>query len=413
MTGSTPYFRITSGLPDAARTGPRAGVLFTAHGEIQTPAFLPVATQGSVKSLSPTDVEELGGQAVICNAYHLALRPGVDVIEQAGGLHTFMGWNHPIATDSGGFQIASLSHRLRISDEAATFLSHIDGKPVHMSPESAVRLQERLGADMFMCLDQPLMYGAEKKQVERAMARTHLWAERSAQAHRQEAGLLYGITQGGTDADLRAESARFIASLDGTQGVAIGGLSLGEPKDVMWDMVDVTVPELPAHKPRHLLGVGSPEDLVEGVARGIDTFDCALPTRVARNGAFYTWEGRIDILNARFTRELGPVMKGCDCAACATHSAAYLQHLFKAKELLAYRLASIHNLRFVHRLLELAREAIAAGTFEQFRRDFHAAYSPSDAAAREEQRGLWLRSQLAREQDTMPEEWAPDLGLDD
>ena len=411
MTTSAPYFRVTTP-SDAEAAGPRTGVLITPHGEIQTPAFLPVATQGSVKALSSSEVEALGGQVVICNAYHLALRPGVELIEQSGGLHGFMGWNRPIATDSGGFQIASLAHRLRISDEAATFLSHIDGKPVHLSPESAVALQERLGADMIMCLDQPLTYGVERGKVERAMARTHLWAERSMRAHRSEAGLLYCITQGGTEADLRAESARFIASLDGAQGIAIGGLSLGEPKEVMWEMVDVSMPLLPPHKPRHLLGVGSPEDIVEGVARGIDTFDCALPTRVARNGALYTPQGRVDILNARYTRELGPVTEGCDCATCQTHSVAYLQHLFKAKELLAYRLASIHNLRFIHRLLEDARAAIVAGSYEQFRRDFHEAYTPSDAAARDEQRGLWLRSQQARERDDVPDEWAPDLGLD-
>ena len=411
MTTSTPYFRVTNP-GDADATGPRAGVLITPHGEIETPAFMPVATQGSVKALAPGDVESLGGQVVICNAYHLALRPGVELIEAAGGLHGFMGWNRPIATDSGGFQMTSLAHRLRVSDEAVTFLSHIDGRSFHLSPESAVTLQERLGADMIMCLDQPLSYGVEREQVERAMVRTHLWAERSARAHNPASGLLYGIAQGGTEADLRAESSRVIAALDGVQGMAIGGLSLGEPKSVMWEMVEVSMPLLPSHKPRHLLGVGSPEDIVEGVARGIDTFDCALPTRVARNGALYTPQGRVDILNARYTRELGPVMAGCDCQTCATHSAAYVQHLFKAKELLAYRLASIHNLRFIHRLLEDARAAIAAGSYEQFRREFHEAYRPSDAAAREEQRGLWMRSQAARGDAEMPDEWEPDLGLD-
>ena len=379
MTTSTPYFRVTSP-SDANATGPRTGVLVTPHGEIETPAFLPVATQGSVKALTPGDVESLGGQVVICNAYHLALRPGVELIEAAGGLHGFMGWNRPIATDSGGFQMTSLAHRLQVSDEAVTFLSHIDGRSFHLSPESAVMLQERLGADMIMCLDQPLSYGVERERVERAMARTHLWAERSARAHNPPSGLLYGIIQGGVEADLRAESSRVIAALDGVQGIAIGGLSLGEPKDVMWEMVDVSMPLLPSRKPRHLLGVGSPEDIVEGIARGIDTFDCALPTRVARNGALYTQQGRVDILNARFTRELGPVMDGCDCETCETYSAAYVQHLFKAKELLAYRLASIHNLRFIHRLMEDARAAIATGSYEQFRRDFHA--MPIDQATR-------------------------------
>ncbi len=412
MSTVAPYFRVTSPMSDDGAAGPRTGILITAHGEIQTPAFLPVATQGSVKALRPADVAALGGQVVICNAYHLALRPGVDLIEAAGGLHGFMGWDRPIATDSGGFQMTSLAHRLRISDEAVTFLSHVDGRPFHLSPESAVALQERLGADMIMCLDQPLSHGADRAHVERALARTHLWAERSARAHNPGAGLLYGIVQGGTEADLRAESSRVIAGLPGAQGVAIGGLSLGEPKEVMWRMVDVCAPLLPMHMPRHLLGVGSPEDIVEGVARGIDTFDCALPTRVARNGALYTPQGRVDILNARFTRQLGPVMPGCDCSTCETHSAAYIQHMFKARELLAYSLASIHNLRFIHRLLEDARAAIETGTYAQFRQNFHAAYTPSDPEAREEQRELWTRSQVERARRETSDEWEPDPGLD-
>ena len=302
---------------------------------------------------------------------------------------------------------------MRISDEAVTFLSHIDGTQFHLSPESAVTLQERLGADMIMCLDQPLNYGVDRDGVERAMARTHLWAERSARTHRPESGLLYGIVQGGTETDLREDSSRFIAALDGTQGIAIGGLSLGEPKDVMWEMVDVSMPLLPSHKPRHLLGVGSPEDIVEGVARGIDTFDCALPTRVARNGALYTPQGRVDILNARYTRELGPVIAGDVTARRVRRIQPPISSTFSRPRnclRIDWRASTI----CASSIACLMRRALpsSAGTYERFRRDFHAAYTPSDAAAREEQRGLWLRSQQAREQADLPEEWESDPGLD-
>ena len=391
---------------------PRTGRLLTVHGEIDTPAFLPVATQGTVKALAPSDLVDIGVQVLIANSYHLALRPGIDLIEAAGGLHGFMGWDRPIATDSGGFQMTSLAHRLRISDEAVTFLSHIDGQPFHLSPEGAVSLQERLGADIMMCLDQPLSFGAERNHMERAMERTHRWAERSARVHRAGVGLLYGIVQGGMDADLRAQSSRAISTIDGLQGIAIGGLSLGEPKDLTWEMMDICIPLLPPERPRHLLGVGSPEDLIEGIARGIDTFDCALPTRVARNGALYTRRGRVDIANARFTRDLGPVEEGCECAACSSFSAAYIQHLFKAKELLAHRLASIHNLHFLHRLMDEARVAIGERRFDEFRREFHAMYEPSNADARDEQRGLWLRSQAAKTEELAPADWQADQGLD-
>lgn len=400
-----PYFQTTH--QQKPVTGPRLGRLITAHGEIETPGFLPVATQASVKALSPDDLRAIGCQAIIANTYHLTLRPGVDLIESMGGLHGFMRWDGPIATDSGGFQITSLAHRRRISDEAVTFRSHLDGTPLHLSPESAVQLQERLGADILMCLDEPISYGAEEKVVLEAMNRTHLWAERSARAHRSP-GLLYGIVQGGVFPELRQRSARFIAGLDDVQGIAIGGLSLGEPKTTMWEMVDLTVPLAPEEKPRHLLGVGSPEDLVEGVARGMDTFDCALPTRIARNGGLYTPQGRVNIANARFRDEAAPIMPGCDCMTCGTFSAAYIQHLYKAKELLAYRLASIHNLRFLIRLLEDARDAIRAGTFARFRADFHTRYVPTDEAVREEQRGLWQRSQQEKEWNDPPSDWEED-----
>ncbi|MBI4236070.1 MAG: tRNA guanosine(34) transglycosylase Tgt [Chloroflexi bacterium] len=364
--------------------GPRLGLLRTAHGEIETPAFLPVATQATVKALSPQDLREVGCQAFIANTYHLLLRPGIEAIERLGGLHGFMAWEGPIATDSGGFQVASLAQNVRLSDEAITFRSHLDGALLHLSPEGAIQVQERLGSDLLMCLDQPSSFGGEENEVREATERTHAWAVRCLRAHRGP-GLLYGIVQGGTFPELREGSACTMGLLP-FDGFAIGGLSLGEPKETMWRMVEVTVPLLPPHRPRHLLGVGSPEDLLEGVARGIDTFDCALPTRAARNGGLYTPQGRVDITTARFREEAGPVQPDCDCATCRTYSAAYLHHLFKAQELLASRLASIHNLRFVVRLLEGAREGIRTGTFAQFVERFLAGYRPADAVARENQR---------------------------
>ena len=326
----------------------------------------------------------------IANTYHLSLRPGVETIEALGGLHAFASWEGPIATDSGGFQVSSLAHRTRISDEAITFRSHIDGSPLHLSPETAITLQERMGSDLLMCLDQPVDYQAEEAAVRDATRRTNVWAERCVRAHRGS-GLLYGIVQGGTSLKLRGEAAKFTGELN-VAGIAIGGLSLGEPKEMMWDIVDHVTPLLPRGKPVHLLGVGSPEDLIEGVARGIDTFDCALPTRVARNGGIYTYDGREDIESARFRELDGPILKGCDCWTCERFSAAYVHHLFKSRELLAHRLASIHNLRFVLSLLERARLAITDGTFSNLRSEFMARFRPPDGPTREAQRGRYAKS---------------------
>ncbi len=385
MSGS---FRIQG--EDTVSVGPRRGVLSTPHGDVETPAFMPVATQASVKALAPEDLRRMGCEVFITNTYHLSLRPGVETIQTLGGLHAFTSWDGPIATDSGGFQVSSLAHRTRISDEAITFRSHIDGSPLHLSPESAIALQERMGSDLLMCLDQPLNYGADDDAVRDATRRTHLWAERCVRAHRGP-GLLYGIIQGGTSPELRVESAEFTAGLD-VQGFAIGGLSLGEPKELMWEIVDRVMALLPPDKPVHLLGVGSPDDLLEGVERGIDTFDCALPTRVARNGGIYTHEGRAHIDSNRFRELDAPLVSGCDCWTCTRFSAAYVHHLFKAKELLAHRLASIHNLRFVLSLLEQARAAIIAGTYATFRSQFASHFRPPDGEIREEQRERYNRS---------------------
>ena len=372
---------------NSAPVSPRLGRLWTPHGEIETPAFLPVATQATVKALTPQDLRDMNCQVFIANTYHLILRPGVQVIENLGGLQHFMAWDGPIATDSGGFQVVSLAQNVHLSDEAVTFRSHLNGTPVHLSPEGAIQIQERFGSDIMMCLDQPSPFGPEEHEVREATERTHAWAARCLRAHRGP-GLLYGIVQGGTFPELRAWSARTIGAMD-FDGFAIGGLSLGEPKETMWRMVETTIGLLPPDRPRHKLGLGAPEDLLEGIARGIDTFDCALPTRAARNGGLYTPQGRVDITSGRFRAEAGPVQPGCDCATCRTYSAAYLNHLFKAQELLAYRLASIHNLRFLLRLLEQARAAIRAGTFGEFKDAFLADYRVSDAEAREEQRRKW------------------------
>jgi queuine tRNA-ribosyltransferase len=387
-------FQIKGNAKDSA--GPRRGVISTPHGDIETPAFMPVATQGSVKALAPEDLHRVGCEVFIANTYHLSLRPGVDAVEALGGLHTFSSWDGPIATDSGGFQVSSLAQHAQISDEAITFRSHIDGSPLHLSPETVITLQERLGADILMCLDQPLNYGADEAAVRDATRRTHVWASRCVQAH-QGPGLLYGIIQGGTSLDLRQESSKFIRDLD-VQGYAIGGLSLGEPKELMWEIVDQVMPLLPKETPVHLLGVGSPEDLIEGVARGVDTFDCALPTRVARNGGIYTEEGRVSIISSRFRTLDGPLLEGCDCWTCDRFSAAYVHHLFKAKELLAHRLASIHNLRFVLALLERARASIADGTFANLRSEFISRFRPPDGKIREAQRERYANSPRVRAQ---------------
>ena len=386
------YFRVQR--KDTVSAGPRRGVLSTPHGDVETPAFMPVATQASVKALAPEDLRRIGCEIFITNTYHLSLRPGVETIETLGGLHAFTSWDGPIATDSGGFQVSSLAPLTRISDEAITFRSHIDGSPLHLSPESAIALQERMRSDLLMCLDHPLSYGADEDAVRDATRRTHLWAERCVRAHRGP-GLLYGIVQGGTSLELRVESAEFTAGLD-VQGFAIGGLSLGEPKELMWEIVDKVMALLPPDKPVHLLGVGSPDDLIEGVARGIDTFDCALPTRVARNGGIYTHEGRAYIASNRFRDLDAPLVSGCECWTCTRFSAAYVHHLFRAKELLAHRLASIHNLHFVLSLLEQARTAITDGTFGVFRSRFASRFHPPDGDIRDAQRERYNQSPRVR-----------------
>ena len=384
-------------------TAARAGVLATPHGEVPTPAFMPVATQGSVKALTPDDVRAVGASIILGNAYHLYLRPGVDLVGNLGGLHTFTGWDGPILTDSGGFQAFSLGPLKVVTDDGVRFRSHIDGSEHYFTPEAATRYQEALGADIIMCFDQCIAYGESREAVRQAMERTHRWAARCKETHLESGGsehrALFGIVQGGVFPELRTESALHITSLD-FDGYAVGGLAVGEAKEPMYEVTEQVGKLLPGDKPRYLMGVGSPEDLVECVARGIDLFDCALPTRVARNGGLFTREGRVDITARRFREEAGPLQEDCDCYACRSFSTAYLHHLFKSKELLGLMLASIHNLRFVLRLMEEMRSAVVGDKFQGFRNSFLATYKPTDESTRLSQKEAWMDARGVRERDS-------------
>ena len=375
----------------------RAGELETPHGKALTPFFMPVATQATVKALTPEEVRDVGAQVVLSNAYHLYLRPGVETVVNLGGLHKFMGWDGPILTDSGGFQAFSMGPLRKVSDDGIRFRSHIDGSEHNFTPELATANQEGLAPDIAMCFDQCIAYGASEKQVRQAMERTHRWAQSCFDAHQSSATgapsgqALFGIVQGGTFPELRDESARAISAIP-FHGYAVGGLAVGENKEDMYRFTGQVAEVLPEDKPRYLMGVGSPEDLVEGVARGIDMFDCALPTRVARNGNLFTPEGRVDITKARYAEQQGPLDETCDCYTCRNYSAAYLRHLFRAKELLGLRLASIHNLRFVLALMERIRASILEKRFDAFRRDFLDRYQPANEAARQAQKERWLQT---------------------
>jgi len=369
----------------------RAGALATPHGKIETPVFMPVGTQATVKSISPHELRDLKAQIILSNTYHLYLRPGSDLIEKFGGLHSFMSWDGPILTDSGGFQVFSLAHNRKIDDEGVTFKSHIDGSTHRFTPEMVMRVEAQLGADIIMVLDECTPYPSPHDYNKRAIARTHSWAERCLAAHQRTDQALFAIVQGSTYPDLRRESALTLSALD-FPGYAVGGLSVGEPKEEMHRILEETTPILPVNKPRYLMGVGSPEDLVECVARGIDMFDCVLPTRVARNGALLTRDGRLPIKSARYASIDAPIEPDCDCYACRNFSLGYLHHLFRTEELLAYRLNSIHNLRFMTRIIEEIRASILAGTFSSYREEFLARYKPTDRAAAVQQRALWLKA---------------------
>jgi queuine tRNA-ribosyltransferase len=347
----------------------RLGLIKTAHGEIRTPAFMPVGTQGAVKGLLPEQIRTLGADIILGNTYHLYLRPGHELIASLGGLHTFMNWPGPILTDSGGFQIYSLAALAKISDEGASFQSHIDGSRHFLTPEKAVEIQEALGSDIMMCLDECSAYPSDREKTQKALERTSLWAKRCLKNRKKTDRALFGIVQGGFYPDLRRRSVEEITDI-GFDGYAIGGVSVGEPKELMLETLAATASLLPKERPRYLMGVGTPEDIVEGVYRGIDMFDCVMPTRSARNGLLFTNEGKVVIRNARYREDRSPIDSACDCYTCRNYSRAYLRHLYVAGEILAMTLNTIHNLRHYMRLMESIRDSIEKGGFLEFRRAF-------------------------------------------
>jgi queuine tRNA-ribosyltransferase len=348
----------------------RRGQLATLHGTIQTPVFMPVGTLGTVKAMTPENLVEIGAQIILGNTYHLYIRPGHELIRSFGGLHGFMHWDRPILTDSGGFQIFSLKELAKITEEGAAFRSHIDGAKLFLSPEDAVHVQEALGADIMMALDTCIPYPADRDQAIKATALTARWAKRCREAQSHTGQLLFGIVQGGMYADLRLEAIEQLVEI-GFDGYALGGLSVGEPKALMAEMLEATADHLPAHHARYLMGVGTPEDLVEGVYHGIDMFDCVMPTRNARNGMLFTSQGRVVIKNACFQQDPRPLDETCGCYTCRHYSRAYLRHLFQNREILAYQLNSIHNLHYYCTLMAGMREAIQEDRFLDFRRNFY------------------------------------------
>ena len=357
-------FRVTA--TDGAA---RAGVLTTAHGDVPTPAFMPVGTKATVKTLHPDEVRELGADILLGNAYHLHLRPGDELVAELGGLHRFMGWEGPILTDSGGFQVFSLRDTLlAVDDDGATFRSVYDGSATRFTPELAARVQRNLGSDVAMCLDQVPPAGVTRHELEQAVRRTTEWARRQRDAERAPGQLRFGINQGGTDPELRRRSAEEIAGLD-FDGNAIGGLAVGEDRAAMFETTRATADRLPRDKPRYFMGIGDPEAILEVIDAGVDMFDCVLPTRTARTGSATTWRGRLNLRNARYARDPDPLDADCDCPACTRFSRAYVRHLVNQNELLGLRLLSLHNLRFLLELTRGARDAIERGTFARFKQN--------------------------------------------
>jgi queuine tRNA-ribosyltransferase len=357
-------FRVT------ATDGPaRAGVLTTAHGDVPTPAFMPVGTKATVKSVDPEELRELGATIVLGNSYHLHFRPGADLIAELGGLHRFMAWDGPILTDSGGFQVFSLRHTiLRADDEGVTFRSVYDGEAESFTPESVARIQAQLGSDIAMCLDAVPPADAPLEALEEAVRLTTLWAARQRSAERAPGQLVFGIAQGGTDAELRSRSIEELTAL-GFDGYALGGLAIGEDRELMFETVGWAALLLPGNRARYFMGIGDPQGVLEVIERGIDMFDCVLPTRLGRTGSALTWSGRLNLKNARYARDPGPLQDGCGCPACTRFSRAYLRHLVNQQELLGHRLLSLHNLRFLLDLTAGARAAIERGEFDSYKRE--------------------------------------------
>ncbi|MFC2068850.1 tRNA guanosine(34) transglycosylase Tgt [Chloroflexota bacterium] len=373
----------------------RAGILTTSHGTVHTPVFLPVGSHGAVKTLTPEDLNGIDITMLLANTYHLYLRPGISIIEKMGGLHHFMAWDGAILTDSGGYQIFSLAPLCQINDDGVIFRSHIDGSQHLITPELAIQFQESMGSDIIMVLDECPAHNDNLKKVMTAMLRTHQWAERCQAAQKRGDQALYAIVQGGLHTELRQQSAKHLTSLD-FSGYAIGGLCLGEPKNKTLAIIEETVPLLPVDKPRYLMGIGSPEDIIKGIDMGVDIFDSALPTRVARNGAFFTMHGRINIRNAYYKQVERSIDPHCHCYTCSTYSAAYLHHLFNCNELLAYRLATIHNLSFINKLMYEIRVAIINNTFSLFKDSFLASYKSTNERVRLIQKQKFLNSRSFR-----------------
>ena len=351
------------------KTGARAGLLHTPHGVFKTPMFMPVGTQATVKTVTPEELEEMGAQIILSNTYHLFLRPGTELIHEAGELHRFMNWNKGILTDSGGFQVFSLGAMRKITEEGVYFRSFLDGSKQFLSPEISIKAQEDLGSDIAMAFDECIPYPADYEYARQSTERTTRWAERCIKVHQRTDRGIFGIIQGGMYKDLRKQSAMEISSLP-FDGVAIGGLSVGEPHDLMYDILEETTQWMPKGKARYLMGVGTPDCLVEGVARGVDMFDCVFPTRVARNGMAMIHTGRMNMKNKQYERDFRPIEESCGCYTCRNYTRAYIRHLYKSEELLAFRLVTIHNLYFLLQFMRDMREAIVQGNFSEFREHF-------------------------------------------
>lgn len=366
------------------QSGARLGVLHTPHGDIPTPIYMPVGTQACVKAMTTTEMEELNAKIILSNTYHLHIRPGETLIEKAGGLHKFMNWKKPILTDSGGFQVFSLAKLNKIREEGVMFRSHLDGSSLMMSPEESMRIQEALGADIAMAFDVCSPYPCDYHSAKRNMEMTHRWAKRCKDYHTREDQALFGIVQGAFYKDLRIESAKVLGDMDFI-GYGIGGLSVGEPKPMMYELLDELMPHMPKDKPRYLMGVGTADCLLEGVLRGVDMFDCVLATRIARNGTVMTRDGRMVIRNANYAEDFRPIEEGCDCYACKNHTRAYIRHLLKAGEITGGRLCSMHNLRFLLRMMEEIRQAILEDRLLDYRKEFYARFDMSRSFNRSEE----------------------------
>lgn len=360
-------------IKECPRSKARVGKFHTPHGTFDTPIFMPVGTQATVKAITPRDLEEMEAQIILANTYHLYLRPGHELVKEAGGLHKFMNWNGPILTDSGGFQVFSLAELRNIKEEGVTFKSHLDGSTHFLSPEKAISIENSLGADIIMAFDECIPYPATYEYTDKSVERTTRWLERCVKAHSREDQALFGIIQGGMYPDLRQKSAEGVIAQN-LPGYAIGGLSVGEPKSLMYEMLEHTIPFMPQNKPRYLMGVGSPDCLLEGVLRGVDMFDCVLPTRIARNGTVMTSQGKIVVRNAIYERDFSPLDPECDCYACKNFTRGYIRHLIKVNEILASILTSIHNLRFLIHLMEEVRNAIMEDRLPEYRNDFFRKY---------------------------------------